>query len=483
MKGDRAVCANPRCDKEFTKTRYNQKCCGSASCRTMYNRHKNGEPLVPDRFKRTRVIREAPAMVDFYNGNARTNFSSNLTNGVLNGAVGPAIVNAVGRGTFVGNIAASAVSSAVIPLIREFINSGNKIQFSSIDDDMNYWISQKEYWEKQRAKIQKGILPIKSIGGGLLGGVLGFMSVPKKSEESLIGLKKKDRKRMRKAIKKSKADAKRNAIIGGVILGGIGAYIENAERQSLATNGQSLADNADAKIIEAEHNINRLRREKTQMMKWVEDDILVEDGQGVYTVKKEIIDTIISADEYKEIDIPLIEFRGAYKYLLNKARENFYKIVSGLPEQGKTSYCVKFATYYSQNHGKVLYLPSEQSGRNVDFQEVLRRVGGKGFDIDPNTNNYSLDELLQKVKKYDLVILDSVNNMKLTANQVKEINKETAVMAVMQSTKAGGYKGAQDYFHDCDKFVIIDKLTASVSKSRGTNPLENREAVKIENLD
>ncbi|MFK7983463.1 MAG: hypothetical protein AB8G86_26010, partial [Saprospiraceae bacterium] len=92
-------------------------------------------------------------------------------------------------------------------------------------------------------------------------------------------------------------------------------------------------------------------------------------------------------------------------------------------------------------------------------------------------------KLLERVQGYDLVILDSINNMKLSATEVKEINKRAAIMAVMQSTKDGGFKGGQDYFHDCDKFVVIDKLTASVSKSRGTNPLEAREAIGIDKLN
>ena len=122
---------------------------------------------------------------------------------------------------------------------------------------------------------------------------------------------------------------------------------------------------------------------------------------------------IISADEYRTIEIPTIEFKGAYKYLLGEAREKFYKIVSGLPEQGKTSYCVKFATYYAANHGKVLYMPSEQSGKNLDFQKVIALMGGTGFDIDINVNAYDFQKLLERVQGYDLVILDSVNNMKL----------------------------------------------------------------------
>ena len=466
MKGELAICASPKCEKEFIKTRVTQKCCGNATCRTIYNRYKNGEPLIPASFKRSRRNVRTPVASNISNGNGKENFSNNLANGILNGAVGPAITSAVGRGTFVGNIAASAVSSAVIPLIKDFINSGNKIQFSSIDDDMNYWIRQKEYWQKQRAKIEKGILPIKSIGGGLLGGILGFLSVDTK------GSKK----------KKKKKKAKRNALIGGIILGGIGTYMEHTESQHLRMNAQSLADNADAKIFEAEQNIENLRREKATMKNWVEDDILVQDSEGTYTVNPDIFNSIMSAEDYLGVNIPQIEFKGAYKLLLSNAREKFYKLVGGLPEQGKTSYCVKFATYYSDQHGKVLYLPAEQSGTNADFQEVLKRVGGKGFDIDPNADKYNLQQLLARVKGYDLVVLDSINDMRLSPADVKSINEKVAILGVMQSTKNGDFKGGQDFLHDCDKFVLIDKLTASASKSRGTDPTEERERIPIDRL-
>ena len=42
MKGELAICASPKCEKEFIKTRVTQKCCGNATCRTIYNRYKNG---------------------------------------------------------------------------------------------------------------------------------------------------------------------------------------------------------------------------------------------------------------------------------------------------------------------------------------------------------------------------------------------------------------------------------------------------------
>ena len=485
MKGELAQCANPRCNKEFVKTRVTQKCCGSATCRTMYNRHKNGEPLFPTSFTKSAKtkIRRPGASVQMATNSLQNSFTNNLANGVLNGAVGPAVVNAIGRGTFVGNVAASAVSSAVIPLIKDFINSGNKIQISSIDDDMNYWINQKKYWEKERAKIDNGIMPIKSIGGGLLGGLLGYLSVQNKpSKLDYIGLNKKERKKLQAIAEQKEKEARRNAVIGGVILGGIGGYLENQERQNLSMNAQALADNADMNILEAEQNIERLRGEKATMKNWVKEEILVQDSEGTYSVNPDVFNSIMSAEDYLDVNIPQIEFRGAYKLLLSNAREKFYKLVGGLPEQGKTSYCVKFATYYAEQHGKVLYLPAEQSGTNADFQEVLKRVGGKGFDIDPNADKYNLQQLLARVKGYDLVILDSINDMRLSPANVKAINEKVAILGVMQSTKAGDFKGGQDYLHDCDKFIVIDKLTASASKSRGTDPTEDRERIQIDRL-
>ena len=483
MKGELAVCASPKCNKEFIKTRVNQNCCGNASCRTLYNRFKNGQPLVPESFNRSRKVRSRATVGASYNRNNNgAGFSQNLANGVLTGAVGPAISNAIGRGTFVGNVAASAVSSAVIPLVRDFINSGNKIQFSSIDDDMNYWIRQKEHWIKQREKIDKGILPIKSIGGSLIGGVLGYMSVNKPSKIESKKLSKEEKKKLKKLRKKKKREAKRNAIIGGIILGGFGGYLEYTERNTLNNNAQALADNADLNILEAEQNIERLRHEKATMKNWVDEDILVEDNEGTYSVNPDVFNSIMTANDYKSVKIPQIEFKGAFKLLLSKARNNFYKLVGGLPEQGKTSYCVKFATYYAQHHGKVLYIPAEQSGTNADFQEVLNRVGANGFDIDVSAHKYNLQQLLAKIKGYDLVILDSIQDMRLSPTDVKTLNERVAILGVMQSTKAGGFKGGQDYLHDCDKFILIDKLTASASKSRGTNPQEDRERIPINKL-
>lgn len=496
MKGEIAICASPSCNKQFVKKSYRQNCCGSSTCRTLYNRHKNGQPLYPNfisntgftgkqtiPIKNSLVSPSASPSAISSNSVTRARFMNSATGAVLSSAVAPTISSLIGAKTFTQRAGTAIFSQAVMPLIKEFVLSGNKIRFSSLDEEIMKLESDKEYWSKQKHKAVNGVMPYKSIGGGILGGLLGYLMTDKKTKPAnYYQLSLKKQQKIDKEIADQQAKAQRNALIGGTILGGIGGFMDHTESQNLANSSQNIIDNADREMFLIEQRLTQLRQEKARIKQWVQDEILVENEEGIYTVNNEILKDIVSADEYKQMDIPVIQFKGAYKYLLNESREKFYKIVSGLPEQGKTSYCVKFASYYAANHGKVLYMPSEQSGKNIDFQKVITLMNGSGFDIDINVNAYDFQKLLERVQGYDLVILDSINNMKLNTTQVQEINKRVAVMAVMQSTKDGGFKGGQDFYHDCDKFVIIDKLTASVSKSRGTNPLESREAIGIDKL-
>jgi len=43
----------------------------------------------------------------------------------------------------------------------------------------------------------------------------------------------------------------------------------------------------------------------------------------------------------------------------------------------------------------------------------------------------------------------------------------TAVLAVLQSTKQGSFRGSQSYKHDCDIFVEIKNFKVVQEKARG----------------
>ena len=454
MKGEIAICANPACASEFVKKKINHQAC-SNKCRAAYHRIIN--PRSDNYYSNIprRAVQNTASIP-----NTRNVFARRAATSVFNGAVSPAIMNVIGKGSFAKNAISSVVSGAVMPMIREQITSGVKVRFSPVDEEINYWTNQKKYWEGERDKIVKGVFPVRTVAGAVIGGLLGFLASRQFApEEKMQGV-----------------------ALGGTVGGAIGSFFQGQANEQMQINADAVINNADAKIHEADTKLVELRARKFEVKRLVESNVLEQGNDGYYSVTEQYVNTIMSAEQYRGLTIPKIEFKGAYRLLLNDARKNFYKIVTGLPEQGKTSYCIRFATYFAQNHGKVLYLPAEQSGQNLDFQKVLNQNNGKGFRIDPNVNSYSFDELLQRTKGFDLVILDSVNYMKLSDKQINRINHDCAIMAVMQSTKDGGFKGGQEFFHDCDKFVTVDKFTVFASKSRGTDPSEEREALGIDKL-
>lgn len=169
MKGEIAICASPSCNKQFVKKSYRQNCCGSSTCRTLYNRQKNGQPLYPTFIANTgftgKQTTPIPTTTSIPTSVKRGNFMNNVTTSVLSGAVGPTIASAIGATTFTQRAATAAFSGAVMPLLKEFISSGNQIRFSSLDEEMIKLEANKNYWQKQKDKAVNGIMPYKSLGG------------------------------------------------------------------------------------------------------------------------------------------------------------------------------------------------------------------------------------------------------------------------------------------------------------------------------
>lgn len=183
--------------------------------------------------------------------------------------------------------------------------------------------------------------------------------------------------------------------------------------------------------------------------------------------------SIISAKDYRKLSIPTYIFPDNYSELLGEPSRNFYMIVTGAPGNGKTTFSVRFAHYFGRNFGKVLYLQAEQAGNNSDFQKLIYREQAYEFDIERYPMNYTIDELIERCTKYDLIILDSVNYMDLKPSDLRHFRKElprTAMLTVMQYTKEGSFRGSLDYMHDCDIFLDMEAQGAFNKKARTAEP-------------
>lgn len=175
----------------------------------------------------------------------------------------------------------------------------------------------------------------------------------------------------------------------------------------------------------------------------------------------------LNASDYRKINIPRIPMTSEYDYLFGMPARDFYMVLHGLPGNGKTSFAVKFGQYFNKHHGRVLYLASEQNGVDLAFQEVLKRYKAS-FQLHTKPKQLTEEHLLTAFKSYDLIILDSATNLGFYPNQIKDLQEKSgkAVIAILQSTKDGKFKGSQEWLHDVDISVQIDDFKAVLQKSR-----------------
>ena len=156
---------------------------------------------------------------------------------------------------------------------------------------------------------------------------------------------------------------------------------------------------------------------------------------------------------------------GHWAPLLHEPAINFAMMVWGLPGQGKSTLLIKLARYLARTFGPALYVSNEEFGSR-SLQSKLSNAGGSvpGLDF---TKHIPDDATLAR---YKFLILDSVATLKITLEQfmsLTERHPHLARIVVMQSTKAGQFRGENLWPHQVDIEVeAFGPGKARVTKNR-----------------
>jgi len=457
MKGQSVLCANPYCGKEFVKRRIDQKCCGNPSCRSAYHKIKKGEMVHPYDYR----VKKDSLIPSVSQTRAYQNDGSHLLQNTVDAVVGiaaPAVAQKVGG--VPGAIGLGVFRHALLPFFHHVAKHG--FTFRKIENEKERLELEIEHWKRQRGEALKGRIPYRSILMGIAGVVVGFQGGK--------AVKKRDNKGKVTGDFSTVA-----ATVGGgaMLLAGAAAdYQEHLERMAAKDR---IVEQADLNIAECNRRLALANEREGVIEGFIGADYLVPNKDGVYYPAKEVMDKFMTAEQFISEKIETIEFREDFKYLLGSPGRNFYFIVTGEPGNGKSTFALKFAAYFQKNHGNVAYLAAEQPGKDSDMQGLINRLGVDGkmkFPKDPSFYNYkSLDELVESLKPFSLVVLDSVNRMKLKPEDIEKLREKlpnTGIMAIMQSTKDGNFKGSQEYKHDCNAFLRAKNMRVFQEKSRSS---------------
>lgn len=180
---------------------------------------------------------------------------------------------------------------------------------------------------------------------------------------------------------------------------------------------------------------------------------------GIVDVNFESGDVVNSTTiEGKHFDT--LDFHGRWEGFFGKPSPAFKFMFYGKPGNGKSTFALQFAGYLSKELGKsVLYVANEE-GFGYTLQEKVKRLNVA------NSNLYLCDSVPEDLSQFDVVFLDSVNNLGLEPEDLKAMPAGKAYVYIFQTTKDGNYMGKQEFAHDVDAVVRVENFNAYKDKNR-----------------
>ena len=176
---------------------------------------------------------------------------------------------------------------------------------------------------------------------------------------------------------------------------------------------------------------------------------------------------VMSLDELKKAQFKVLPFNGTWKELIGTPEERFSLMLYGQSGHGKSHFAMQFAEYLSNNFGTVLYNSAEE-GMSLTFQSKIKELKSDDLFISKHKDFASIKKAL-KSSSCKFVILDSVNHMDLTPEQVEELrnlDSTRGFVSIHQVTKNGEFKGNNKFLHNCDVEIMVQDRKPIVKKSR-----------------
>ena len=348
--------------------------------------------------------------------------------------------------SFVGEVKKAQAKKS--QLVNQF--TPTNISYNLPTDEIKISELQMNHWYKVWQDAEKGIFPLAVISGAVIGGGIAKDSQTKTDCKTTKG--------------KYKCTTRKNPDATPTLIGaGIGALIGYAVDEY---RKKTTIETAQRNFYHFRNKVRELKRllRTTKRME-IEGKVIKSDN-----VVKISHPEIVSSEYYLSQIIPELKFTDRWKYLIGNPSENFFTMIYGQRGNGKSTLAVQFAKYLQENHGKTLYLSSEQPGVNAQLQK-LGKTFKTSFDWHTKANRFDTEKAVETISKYRFVIIDSINHIGWSANQLEHLREKcpnTAFVCLFQSTKDGNYKGSEEFAHNCDVIIECKKLVAYQTKSRFT---------------
>ena len=174
-------------------------------------------------------------------------------------------------------------------------------------------------------------------------------------------------------------------------------------------------------------------------------------------------DGIVSSAQLKEMKFDYIEFTGDWKDLIGNPSKPFHIMIYGLPGSGKSTQSVNFVKYMANEHNfKVLFLSKEEGVSNT-IQEKFNRLNAF------HSNVYITADMPDDLSYFDLLVIDSVNEMNMSPDDIRKIQEtypNLSTWQIFKATKEGKFLGQSDFGHLCQTELVCEDGFCQAHKNR-----------------
>lgn len=188
---------------------------------------------------------------------------------------------------------------------------------------------------------------------------------------------------------------------------------------------------------------------------------------GFPKIRENDAKNVMSLRDLQKARFKTLQFEGNWKDLMGTPQEQFSMMIYGQSGQGKSTFAINFSEYLANNFGAVLYNSAEE-GINLTLQDKMKNLKSDDLFISHQKDFNSMKKYL-KNSQCKFVVLDSVNHMNLTPENVEELramDKTRGFISIHQVTKTGEFKGDNKFLHNCDIEIVVDKYLPTTKKSR-----------------
>lgn len=180
---------------------------------------------------------------------------------------------------------------------------------------------------------------------------------------------------------------------------------------------------------------------------------------GVSDKKKVASGNALGSVEFLSADFKILPFSGKWKQLIGSPSEPFKIMIYGKAGNGKSSCALQLAQYLATLGKRVLYVSDEEKF-SYTLQEKMKR-----FKI-AHQNLFVIDKMPNDTTSYNVIFIDSVNSIGYEPEDLRKLDKGQSWVYVFQTTKEGNFRGSQEFEHDVDVSIEVEKFKAHSIKNR-----------------